>query len=72
MNADFVRGINRADGQRTAGAFIGSALRHCRRAGALNLRHGPTTGVAAALQEARAALDGAEWVCSYCSAEDRR
>jgi hypothetical protein len=69
MSADFVRGKNRVDGQRAVGVYIGDALRHGRRAAELNLRSGPTAGVAAAVRRAREALDGAEWICSYCSAE---
>jgi hypothetical protein len=71
MGADFVR-VNRADGQRTAGACLGTAMRHCRRAVEINLQHGPTAGVAVAVQEARAALDGAAWLCEHVAVEDRR
>lgn len=74
MSADFVHASQQhpADGQRTAGAFLGTAMRHCRRAMEINLRNGPTAGVAASVRQAREALDGADWLCSYCSAEDHR
>lgn len=69
MNADFVRGINRADGQRTVGKYLGDALRHGRRAAELNIRSGPTAGVEASVRLAREALDGAAWLCEYIEAE---
>jgi hypothetical protein len=71
--ADFVR-VNRhhADGQRTTGAYIGDALRHSRRAAELNLSHGPTPGVADAVQRAKKSLDRAAWLCEYIAAESER
>lgn len=65
MSANFVHSACRADGQRTVGGFLGTAMRHCRRAVEINLRHGPTAGVAASVQQAREALDGVVWLCEY-------
>lgn len=49
--------------------YLGGALRHCRRAVELNLRDGPTAGVAAASAKARAELDRVIWLVSYASSE---
>jgi hypothetical protein len=68
--ADFVRvNQHRAEGQRTTGAHIGDAFRHGRRAAELNLSHGPTPGVADAVQRAKESLDRAAWLCEYIAAE---
>ena len=72
MNADFVHDACRADGQRTVGGYIGDALRHGRRAAELNLRSGPTAGVAASVRQAREALDGAAWLIEYVGAEGKK
>jgi len=58
-----------SDGRRGAGAYLGAALRHCRRAAELNLRDGPTADVAASVRHTRDALDGAAFVCEYAAAE---
>ena len=74
MSADFAHAKRQhpADGQRTVGRYIGDALRHGRRAAELNLRSGPTAGVAASVRQAREALDAASWLCNYVTAENRR
>lgn len=57
------------DGTRTAGAFLGTALRHAREAASLNLRHGPGRRVGREIDRAREALDSARWICDYCGGE---
>jgi hypothetical protein len=56
-------------GQKTVGAYLGDALRHCRRAVELNLRHGPAIDTAAAVRHARDALDGALFIAECAAAE---
>ena len=74
MSADFVDATQQhpTDGRRTTGAFLGTAMRHCRRAVELNLRNGPSAGVVASVRQAREALDGAAWLCDYVAAEGER
>jgi hypothetical protein len=72
MSATFVRGKNRADGQRTVGGYIGDALRHGRRAAELNPRSGPTAGVATSVRQAREALDSAGWLLEFIASEGQR
>ncbi len=59
----------RPAGTETVGTYLGDALRHCRRAVELNLRHGPVANTAASVRRARDALDGAAWVCDYTATE---
>lgn len=59
----------RTDGRKGAATYLGDALRHCRRAAELNLRHGPAADTAASVRHARDALDGATWICDYAAAE---
>jgi hypothetical protein len=59
----------RPAGTKTVGVYLGDALRHCRRAVELNLRHGPAKDTAASVRRARDALYGAAWVCDYTAAE---
>ena len=61
----------RTDGRKGAGAYLGDALRHCRRAAELNLRDGPTAAVAESIKHARFALAGAGWICDYVAAEEQ-
>jgi hypothetical protein len=59
----------RPAGTNSIGAYLGAALRHCRRAAESNLRHGPMTDTAASVRRARDALERAAWVCDYATAE---
>jgi hypothetical protein len=53
----------RPGGKRAVSAYLGTALRHLRRAVELNLQDGPSAAVAASAQQARDAIDGALSVC---------
>jgi hypothetical protein len=56
-------------GGQTVGAYLGTSLRHSRRAAELNLRAGPSAAVAESAKRARDALDSALWLCDYVCAE---